>query len=111
MHGVNEVIDNLTKWSMRKRLEAQKVCKTQVAPMLEKRAKADRPWKDRTGNARRGLNAQVEVTTKEIVVQLRHGVEYGIFLELGHAGKYAILKPTLEKSRTDIWRLLNGILK
>lgn len=55
----------------------------------------NRPWRDITGNARRGLRTQTVRTDDEIVIYFIHSVEYGVQLELGHGGRYAIIMPTL----------------
>lgn len=61
-------------------------------------AKLNAPWTDDTGNARAGLNADVNVRQPskdhwELI--LAHGVYYGIYLEVCNSGKYAIIMPTI----------------
>jgi hypothetical protein len=42
------------------------------------------PWKDRTGNARRSLNASANITGKgSVTLSAYHGVGYGGYLETG----------------------------
>jgi len=104
--GINNVIEELRRWDKSKRKELGDVANREIAPMLERYAKANRPWKDRTGNARRGLTASSEMTASELVIRLAHTVPYGVFLELCQAGKYAILLPTMEKNRAELERIL-----
>lgn len=67
------------------------------APDIETWMKRNAPWTDRTGNARQTLNTEVLNLTNEIAVLMDHGVEYGIFLELAHGGKYEIIGPALDE--------------
>jgi hypothetical protein len=110
LEGTAEVIRNLESWRDKSIAKIENVSKQQIVPMLEKYAKQNRPWTDRTGNARRGLHGKVVVTAREIAIQLHHGVSYGVYLELSHAGRYAILRPTLEAKREEIARILEKVL-
>lgn len=82
-----------------------------LAGHAERDMKEYAPWTDRTGNARNGLHAGVEIGDTEYHLYLSHGVDYGVFLELAHGGNYAIVRPTAdvykEKLRDtvlDWWR-------
>lgn len=44
-------------------------------------ARANRPWIDRTGAARRGLYADIDVTQRGVTLTVGHGVSYGKDLE------------------------------
>ena len=66
-----------------------------VAKDFESYAKANRPWTDRTGNARQRLKGYVEAFLHGVRICIAHGVSYGIHLELSHEKKYAILEPTV----------------
>jgi hypothetical protein len=68
---------------------------------LERYGKVNRSWKDRTGNARQGLKGSVKRDNKKITVRFSHGVSYGIHLERIQAGKYAIVKPTIDKYKNE----------
>jgi hypothetical protein len=70
-------------------------------------------WTDRTGNARSGLFSEANMVGEdviEIVFSHGHTIDYGIHLETGNAGKYAIIVPTLQKTvakvRADLQQLL-----
>jgi len=69
---------------------------------IENYAKMNAPWSDRTGAARDGLTASVEEDGGEIVLELAHTVEYGIWLETIQDGAYAIIMPTLEALGPEI---------
>lgn len=111
LRGVHEVKVALDRWHKTRIVKATAVCSKVVEPMLEARAKKDAPWTDRTGEARRRLHAKTIVEPNAVIVQLHHGVYYGVFLEVSRAGKFAILKPTLDKSRADIMQALRLGLK
>lgn len=53
------------------------------------------PWTDRTGDARRLLQAEViDVTGRAAMIVLQHGVSYGQYLEMRPA--YQIIGPALD---------------
>lgn len=57
------------------------------------------PWDDRTGNARAGLQGVVIKNSEtSYSILLGHGSEiyYGVYLEFGLGGRYAIVMPTVE---------------
>jgi hypothetical protein len=70
------------------------------------------PWEDRTGNARGGL---FSVTDREgatrTVVYLGHTVYYGVFLELAHGKRYAVIMPTMERKLPELERMLAEIFR
>ena len=66
-----------------------------VAKDLESYAKIHRPWTDRTGRARQGLSGYVEPTATGYRIYLAHTVDYGIWLEMAHEKRFAILEPTV----------------
>lgn len=60
--------------------------------------KAHAPWEDQTGNARDGLQgAVVWQDESHFTIMLGHGkdIYYGIWLEVRHGGKFAIVVPTV----------------
>lgn len=68
-----------------------------VGKELESYAKSNRPWSDRTGDARKALKGSSESISKEIVrCSIEHGVSYGIYLEMKNERRYAILEPTVK---------------
>lgn len=69
---------------------------TQGAQELESYAKENRPWTDRTAMARKALKSTVSTTNKGFRITLSHGVDYGVFLEMAHEKKYAIVVPTVQ---------------
>lgn len=95
MAGAEKVIKNLTAFEVRKLAGVVLLCQTE-AKLLEAVAKINAAWTDRTGHARQGLHAGADIDNNGVVLYIAHSVPYGIYLETSNAGKYAILKPTLE---------------
>lgn len=72
------------------------------AKRLESHAKQDAPWTDRTGMARKSLNATTSKTSTGIRITLAHGVDYGMWLELANEKRFAIIKPTIELRGNEV---------
>ena len=69
-----------------------------AAVNMEQYAKANRPWTDRTGNARRTLEGRFErdVFGRGVYsVAIVGHMPYSVHLELLHGRKYSILYPTV----------------
>ena len=82
-----------------------------MATVMQNSAKKDAPWTDRTGNARSGLFGTVEVAQNTVILYLSHGpiVDYGVFLELAHGGRYAIIMRTMERHLPELNSMLQDI--
>ena len=72
------------------------------AKKFENHAKKNRPWTDRTGHARQRLTGWVEVLTNRVRIYIGHGVDYGVYLELCHEKRYAILQPTVNALSNEV---------
>ena len=81
------------------------------AARIEAAAKRDAPWTDRTSHARQGLTARCERVGNGIVIALFHTMAYGIWLEVAHAGKYAIILPTLEQHYGPLMAAITRLVK
>lgn len=90
--GIGPVLGYLVAYSAINVAEAMGQGKEEV----EAYAKSNAPWSDQTGAARAGLTASVFVEDGEIVLELAHTVEHGIWLETIQDGAFAIIMPTLE---------------
>lgn len=66
------------------------------AKKMENFAKENRRWTDRTGHARQRLNGYVSKIQNGYRIYIAHGVDYGIWLELAHEKRFAILPQTIE---------------
>lgn len=83
-----------------------------AATKMETWAKQNAPWTDRTGQARQRLTGQAYWENPNIVVAaIAHQVDYGIWLELAHQRKYAILEKALEEHRGEIEEAVKELLK
>lgn len=67
----------------------------QSALKLQNYAKEHRRWTDRTGHARQRLTGSSAKITTGYRLQLAHGVDYGLWLELANEKKYAIIQETI----------------
>lgn len=75
------------------------------AQNLEDYMKLNRPWTDRTGNARAGLRADVNYYGGDYVsITLSHGVYYGVYLEYAMEKRFAIINPTLLSQGPEVVR-------
>ena len=63
---------------------------------LEKYAKENRPWTDRSGAARQRLKGYTGASAVGWRLYLAHGVGYGIWLELAHEKRFSIIPKTIE---------------
>lgn len=86
------------------------------AVVFEKYAKENAPWTDRTANARQSLHTWIkELAEDTVALYLSHGMDYGAFLETvgasetSHAGKYAVIWPTIEAHLDKISKMLKEV--
>lgn len=81
------------------------------ALVLQNYAKEHRPWTDRTSQARIRLTGSVSKVAEGYRIALAHGVSYGIWLELAHEKKYAIIQPTILAKGPDVLAGYNKLLE
>lgn len=75
---------------------------------LRKYMQANHPWKNRTGNAERGLGADLVSRNDRVDITLYHSVYYGVYLEYSMEQRFAILGPTLDAKGREITERLRG---
>ncbi len=94
-----------------RRVTKSKVLLTWYAQDIGNHMRKNARWVDRTGNARASLRAVTQFTSDMLGVVLVGGgpPDYVKYLELAMAGKYAIIRPTLEAYAGRIYRDLVGI--
>lgn len=64
-----------------------------VGRNMQSYARANKPWTNRTYSARNGLEYKAEWVSDTLYdISVFHTVDYGIWLELAHGEKYAILQ-------------------
>ena len=107
--GFDKLADNLTAYS--ERIEAGiAIVANEWARQAQDYAQENRRWQDRTGNARAGLRGFIEAERgKGVKIFLTTQMEYGVQLEIGHGGRYAIILPTISAKLSDLRRALSGI--
>jgi hypothetical protein len=82
----------------------------QEAQRIQGQMQANRPWTDRTGQAKRTLSTTTARAGNSLIMTLSHGVEYGQWLELRWSGRYAIIKPTLTTQAPQVMAKMAGLL-
>ncbi|NFD94661.1 hypothetical protein [Clostridium sporogenes] len=97
MQGLDEAMKKLKEFTPKLKaalaLDAQN-----IAMNMEKWAKENVIWTDRTAHARLFLTSTVKWTnTNTLMVALSHQVDYGVYLELCNEGKYAILERAIQE--------------
>jgi len=82
------------------------------AAEIENYMKANAPWTDRTGNARRGLRAEVSQSRGRYVttIKMSYNVYYGVYLEYAMGRRYAIIEPTQRVKGPEYVNGLEGML-
>lgn len=91
---ISDMASKLT--SMEARADASvRIFAEQGALKLRSNAQRNAKWTDRTGSARQRLNAYVSAMANGYRITLAHGVEYGIWLELAHEKRFAIIPQTI----------------
>jgi hypothetical protein len=72
--------------------------------------KVNAPWKDRTGNARQTLAVFGLHSSDFHELHLHGGVPYQIWLEVRHAGRYAVIGPAVKYQGMALMNRLRGII-
>jgi len=107
---MGNVLGNLDRWQAEKMAGVEAVGRN-IAAKAEGQAKRDRPWKDRTSNARQGLHGGTGWdSATAFIIYLAHGVEYGPYLELANSGKYAVIEKTLNSFRKELYDYVKAML-
>lgn len=113
--GTSQMRSSMSAYEMKVK-QAIKQIGQYWAAVFESYAKENAPWTDQTANARQSLHAWVEELANDTVaVWLSHGMDYGKYLETkgasesSHAGRYAIVWPTIEQHLSQIQKMLKEI--
>ena len=106
----DKLVDGLSDLSGMARMRTRVYANT-VAKDLEGYIRENRPWTDRTGQARQRMTGYVKETLKGFRIVIAHGVDYGVWLELAHEKRFAILEPTIRLKGPDIIKGMKELLK
>lgn len=68
-------------------------------------------WTDRTGRARQTLKGSVEPYAQGYKIAIAHGVDYGIWLELAHEKRFAIIPDTLNYGEQTVLPAFEKLLE
>lgn len=117
MPGLNIDTDGLDSGLDNFEARAEAVLKAyaaQSALKLQNDARENAPWTDRTGHARQRLTGDYSEVPEGYQLELAHGVDYGIWLELAHEKRFSIIPKTIEYTGTfeiipGFERLLEGL--
>lgn len=71
---------------------------------LEAEAKANAPWVDRSGNARRTMTGGHKWRGNTCFIYVCGNMNYSVFLEYCHEGRFAVLFPTIRRLEPEIMR-------
>lgn len=82
-----------------------------AALKLQNHMRDEAPWTDRTGDARKRLTGLVQKVAGGYKIVLSHGVDYGIWLELAHEKRFAIIQPTILAKSNEVIRGLDRLLE
>jgi len=102
MPGADEVNRRAEEVINRRTAGLVALCDSFGKGTLEAYAKSNAPWTDRTTLARKGLHGGAFLDAKTVVTYIAHTMSYGVHLEKGKAGRYAILKPTMDKHKGEL---------
>ena len=73
------------------------------AKRLAIHAQLNKPWRDHSGNATRGIHGRATFSGSELKITLSGSVNYMVYLEFARKKRWAILWPTIEaRGRTAI---------
>ncbi|MCD3254383.1 HK97 gp10 family phage protein [Clostridium botulinum] len=93
----DDILDKLDSWD---ESVTQKMYNygTIKALEMEAYAKENAPWEDQTGEARRSIKGETRWKNSDVLeMSISGNKEYSQYLEYKQDGKYAILKPTVDK--------------
>jgi len=90
--------------------QAIKVAIQYHATQAEAYARQNAPWADQTSNARNGLFAKTNQRGRSYRIIVGHSVPYGVWLEVRWSGRYAIIRPTIDREGPELMRTLSQML-
>lgn len=104
-----KVVSGLVKTESKAMLTIKMYAQT-AAKRMEGDAKSQARWTDRTGHARQRLIGYVTDESTGIRVNLAHGVDYGLWLEVANEKRFAIVEPIVRLSAPFILESYTNLL-
>lgn len=106
VQGLNEAQRKLELYASGLKSQAN-LAAQEIATLLEGYAKAHHPWTPRTGATTVSIRGTVVEASEEIIrVVLSAGMDYDIYLELFHEGRWAWLWPAITANIDTIRAIL-----
>lgn len=81
------------------------------AEKMEHDAKANRPWTDRTGNARRTMEGVFARDGDRFIAGVEGHMPYSVFLELGFDGRFSVLQETVNALAPETLREVSARIR
>ena len=116
-NGLAEVLRNLNKWKEEKYAGIEATGNNMAQTMVRYSKRKDvAKWRDQTGDARKGLKGGFFWKTKfgkkiDAIIWIGHRVDYGVYLELAHEKRFAVLWPVAKKFENAIRGKLKRIME
>lgn len=105
----NDLVGGLDQFNSR--AEAAMAMYVDTAALtLQSYMRDNAPWTDRTGHARQRLTATASKVSKGYQIALTQGVDYGVFLELAHEKRFAIIQPTITAKGPEVMAGFQNLL-
>jgi len=82
-----------------------------AAKQMERDAKQNANWENRTSNARNSIQGNFDWQGNKAVISLSGNMDYSVFLELAHEKRFAILKPTIERNAPTVLRAYQRLVR
>jgi len=113
MAGLVQVLGNLGKWAVEKRAGIEAVARVTGTNMQNyARSRAHNVWHKQTGAARAGLHGgSFWQNPFMLMIFIAHSMSYGIYLELAHDRKYAILEESRDKFKDSFYNGVKRIME
>lgn len=99
----SQVIKGLVQAEQKTRAAALAYAKAAGAKMVAY-AKQNRPWEDRSHNARDTIDSEAKWIGDVCIVELRGNMSYSVYLEMAMEKRWAILWPTVNKMKDEIYQ-------
>lgn len=107
--GVNETKNYIAGWGRERTKRAQGALQ-EWARMVQDEMQNGAPWKDRTGYARSNLFAIAQTNSRGGKVEIGGRAYYQQYLEYGHAGRFAIIEPTIRRLEGTLIQMLDAAI-
>ncbi len=105
LEGLAVVFDHLDAYVEGLRENAL-IAAGEIAAVLEAYAKREHPWTTRSGATAASILGTVIEGQDVIDIYLSAGMDYDVFLELAHSGRWAWLWPAIEANKELIRTIL-----